>query len=327
MMIETAPRRRKSDFIIGASPPIKKVLDQISVAGSTTVPVCLLGESGTGKELVARTIHATGSRADGPFLSIHCGVIPDVLLEGELFGFPEENPLARFTRGAGLLAEAAGGTIFLDQVEAIPRKLQSRLMSVLTGLEPMGAGDPQAPPPRLITASAKEIGQSGRESGMDPELARSLRAFTIVLPPLRERGDDIQLLAAYFLRTYAQETRSGLRGFTPEALNRTREYPWPGNVREIENKVRQAVLLAQGEVITADDLFLPQVAGPELVTSFKDAKRQFEKQYISQVLRASHGNISRAARLAQKDRKDFYDVMRRNGIDPRAFRGRSGPDS
>jgi transcriptional regulator with GAF, ATPase, and Fis domain len=103
--------------------------------------------------------------------------------------------------------------------------------------------------------------------------------------------------------------------------------PWPGNVRELENKVRQAVLLAHDEFIGADDLFLPQTAAPEMVPSFKDAKRQFEKQYISHVLRASRGNISRAARLAQKDRKDFYDVMRRNGIDPRSFRGRSGPDS
>ncbi len=327
MMIETAPRRRKSDFIIGASPPIKKVLDQISAAASTTVPVFLLGESGTGKELVARTIHVTGSRSDGPFLSIHCGVIPDVLLEGELFGFPEDNPLARFTRGAGLLAEAANGTIFLDQVESIPRKLQSRLLSVLTGLEPMGSPEHQAPPPRLIAASAKEIVQGPRESGMDPELARSLRAFTMELPRLRDRGDDVQLLAAHFLKTYAAEARSGVKGFAADALQRMREYPWPGNVRELENKVRQAVLMARGEHIGADDLFLPQVSGPELVPSFKDAKRQFEKQYISQVLRESRGNISRAARLAQKDRKDFYDVMRRNGIDPRSFRGRSGPDS
>ncbi len=327
MMIETAPRRRRSDCIIGASPPIKKVLDQVSVAASSTVPVFLLGESGTGKELVARTIHGTGSRTEFPFLSIHCGVIPDVLLEGELFGFPEENPLARFTRGAGLLAEAAGGTIFLDQVESIPRKLQSRLLSVLTGLEPIGSPEGPARPPRLIAASSRDIGPTGRDGGMDPELARSLRAFTIELPRLRERGDDIQLLAAHFLKVYAAEARSGVKGFAPDALQRMRDYPWPGNVRELENKVRQAVLMARGELVSADDLFLPQAAGPELVPSFKDAKRQFEKQYISQVLRASRGNISRAARLAQKDRKDFYDVMRRNGIDPRSFRGRSGPDS
>lgn len=327
MMIETAPRRRKSDLIIGASPPIKKALDQVSVASSTTVPVFLLGESGTGKELIARSIHGAGSRAEGPFLSIHCGVIPDVLLEGELFGFPEENPLARFTRGAGLLAEAAGGTIFLDQVESIPRKLQSRLMSVLTCLEPLGAPERDAKPPRLIAASARELGQGGRDAGMDPELARSLHAFTIELPRLRDRGDDVRLMAAHFLKMYASEARSQVKGFAQDALERIGEYPWPGNVRELENKVRQAVLLAREELIGADDLFLPQTAVPEMVPSFKDAKRQFEKQYISQVLRASRGNISRAARLAQKDRKDFYDVMRRNGLDPRTFRGRSGPDS
>ncbi len=320
--IEAAPRRRKSDLVVGACPEMRKVLDQISIAATSTHPVFLRGESGTGKELVARTIHGTGPFANRSFLSIHCGVIPDVLLEGELFGFPDQNPLARFTRGAGLVAEAAGGTIFLDQVEALPRKLQSHLMTVLTGEDRIEGPADATERTRLIAASAKDSAKSPRDSSFDPDLLRSLRAFTIELPTLRDRHDDIHLLAAHFLKIYSQEIPTTVTGFSPEAQARMHAYTWPGNVRELENKVRHAIFVARGALIQVDDLFLQQAVPFEKVPPFKEAKRQFEKQYISQLLRASRGNISRAARLAQKDRKDFYDVMRRNGIDPRAFRGK-----
>jgi two-component system response regulator GlrR len=325
--IEATPRRRKSDLLLGACPEMRRVLEMSSIAAASTHPVFLHGESGTGKELVARTIHSTGLFASRPFLSIHCGVIPDVLLEGELFGFPDQNPLARFTRGAGLIAEAAGGTIFLDQVEALPRKLQSRLITVLAGEDRMGGAERAPQSARLIAASARDLAQGARDSIFDPDLLEGLRAFTIDLPTLRDRGDDIQLLAAHFLKLYSQEIPTKVTGFSPEAQARMREYTWPGNVRELENKVRQAIFVARGELVQPDDLFLQQTISPEKVPPFKEAKRQFEKQYISQVLRASRGNISRAARLARKDRKDFYDVMRRNGIDPRGFRVKDGPSN
>jgi two-component system response regulator GlrR len=326
MKIEAAPRRRKSDLLIGTCAAMKRVLDQVSVAAGSAHPVLLEGESGTGKELIARTIHATGIRATGAFLSIHCGVIPEVLLEGELLGLLATNPLARFTRGSGLVAEAAAGTIFLDQVEEIPRKLQSRLIAILSGAEPLPGADSKALPPRLIAATSRKLSQSARESGFDPDLLRSLREFTIEIPPLRKRGEDIPLLAAHFLNRFAEEIPSEVQGIASEAQARMLQYAWPGNVRELENKMRQAMLVARGDTLGVDDLFLQHPRTSDKVLSFKEAKRQFEKQYISQVLRVSGGNISRAARLAKKDRKDFYDVMRRNGIDPRSFRGKNEID-
>jgi two-component system response regulator GlrR len=318
MTIDGTPRRRKSDVIIGSCPAIKKVLKQVSVAAASSHPVFLHGESGTGKELVARTIHATGSQSEGAFLSIHCGVIPDVLLEGELLGLPSDNPLSRFTRGSGLVAEATGGTIFLDQVEAVPRRLQARLIAVLTGGEPLTGTNGSTP--RLIAASSKDLKGTTQSTRFDHDLLMNLNPLTIELPPLRDRSDDIPIIATHFLHVLSRETTTKVRGFTQAALTKMLDYPWPGNVRELENKVRQAVLVAKDELLDENDLFLHQPIVSDKVPSFKEAKRQFEKQYISQILRVSRGNISRAARMAQKDRKDFYDVMRRNGLDPKAFR-------
>lgn len=322
MKIDGLPRRRSSDVIIGSCAAMKKVLDQVSIGASSTHPVFLIGESGTGKELVARTIHGSGARAKGVFVSIHCAVIPDVLLEGELFGLPDDNPLSRFTRGPGLVAEAENGTLFLDQLEAVPRELQSRLLTVLTESEALFRTDGPKTPPHLIAASTGSARGGVKASRFDPDLLRSLENFSITLPPLRDRSEDIQLLAAHFLNIFSQEIPTPARSVSAEAGARMSEYGWPGNVRELENKLRQAVLVARNEELSVDDLFLQHPAILDKVPSFKEAKRHFERQYISQVLRASHGNISRAARLAQKDRKDFYDVMRRNGIDPKTFRNK-----
>ncbi len=277
MKIEGSPRRRKSDVLIGTSAPMRKVLDQIAIAAGTTHPVFLLGESGTGKELVARTIHASSARGAHAFVSIHCGVIPDVLLEGELFGLPEKNPLSRFTRGPGLLAEAAGGTIFLDQIEAVPRKLQARLLGVLTGDETLPAADPGLSTPQLIAASSIVPEMSGGQSIFDQDLARSFRSFIVEMPPLRERGEDINLLAAHFLHALGREFPTQANRLSEGLKARMLEYSWPGNVRELENKVRQAVLVARKEELDVDDLFLQQPLAPEKVPSFKDAKRQFER--------------------------------------------------
>ena len=320
MKIDSLARRRSSDVIIGACAAMKKVLDQVSIAASSAHPVFLIGESGTGKELVARTIHASSARAKGVFVSIHCAVIPDVLLEGELFGLPGDNPLSRFTRGPGLVAEAENGTIFLDQLEAVPRKLQARLLALLTGGEAHSRTDGSKMPPHLIAASTGSPGGGLKAARFDSDLLSALENFSIALPPLRDRAEDIQLLASHFLKIFSREIPTPAKRFSPEGSARMSEYAWPGNVRELENKLRQAVLIARGEELSVDDLFLQHPATLGKVPSFKEAKRQFERQYISQVLRASHGNISRAARLAQKDRKDFYDVMRRNSIDPKTFR-------
>ncbi|MFQ5459002.1 MAG: sigma 54-interacting transcriptional regulator, partial [Myxococcota bacterium] len=204
MKIAELPRRRRSDLIVGACAPMKKVLDQISVAAASSRPVFLFGESGTGKELVARTIHGASARAECAFVSLHCAVIPDVLLEGELFGLPQDNPLSRFARGPGLIAEASGGTIFLDQVEAIPPALQTRLLAVLEGSEQLPRMDPGRPPPLLVAASSVSRPERGGKAGPPPDLLESLEGLSITLPPLRERGEDIALLAAHFLRLFAR---------------------------------------------------------------------------------------------------------------------------
>ena len=191
MKIDGLARRRSSDVIIGSCAVMKKVMDQVSIAASSAHPVLLIGESGTGKELIARTIHGTSARTKGAFVSIHCAVIPDVLLEGELFGLPDDNPLSRFTRGPGLVAEAADGTIFLDQLEAVPRELQSRLLAVLTGGEALFRNDGSKEFPHLIAASTGRTGGGVKASRFDPDPLKSLENFSIAVPPLRDRAEDI----------------------------------------------------------------------------------------------------------------------------------------
>jgi two-component system response regulator GlrR len=314
--------RRKSDYIVGACPKIEELLTQISIVAQNDVPVIIYGESGTGKELVARAIHYTGKRADRPFVVENCGAIPENLIENELFGHVKGAYTDARTDQKGLFEEAHGGTLFLDEIGELPVTLQVKFLRVLQDGEfkRIGSTRPIRVDVRVIAATNKDLIQAIAEKTFREDLFYRLNVIPVHIPPLRERKEDIPLLINHFLTDFNKELGKVVEGFSPAAIQKMMTYQWPGNVRELKNKVKQAMVLTRNNVITAEDLFFHVPVSSNKFQSFKEAKREFEKEYISQVLRICQGNISQAARLAKKDRKDFYDVMKKYGIQPEAFR-------
>ena len=314
--------RRKSDFIVGSSGKVEELLTQISIVAQNDVPVIIYGESGTGKELVARAIHYTGKRADKPFVVENCGAIPENLIENELFGHVKGAYTDARTDSKGLFEEAHSGTLFLDEIGELPLPLQVKFLRVLQDGEfkRIGSTRPINVDVRVIAATNKDLIQAIAEKSFREDLFYRLNVIPIHLPPLRERKEDIPLLINHFLTDFNKELGKVVEGFSPAAIQKMMTYQWPGNIRELKNKIKQAMVLTRNNVITAEDLFFHVPVSSNKFQSFKEAKREFEKEYISQVLRICQGNISQAARLAKKDRKDFYDVMKKYGIQPEAFR-------
>jgi len=314
--------RRKSDYIVGGSPKVEELLTQISIVAQNDVPVIIYGESGTGKELVARAIHYTGRRADKPFIVENCGAIPENLIENELFGHVKGAYTDARTDQKGLFEEAHLGTLFLDEVGELPLSLQVKFLRVLQDGEfkRIGSTRPIKVDVRVIAATNKDLIQAIAEKSFREDLFYRLNVIPMHLPPLRERKEDIPLLINHFLAEFNKELGKNVEGFSPAAIQKMMTYQWPGNVRELKNKVKQAMVLTRNNVIGAEDLFFHVPVASNKFQSFREAKREFEKEYISQVLRISQGNISQAARLAKKDRKDFYDVMKKYSIQPDTFR-------
>ncbi len=314
--------RRKSDFIVGTCAKIEELLTQTSIVAQNDVPVIIYGESGTGKELVARAIHYTGKRCDRPFVVENCGAIPENLIENELFGHVKGAYTDARTDQKGLFEEAHGGTLFLDEIGELPLPLQVKFLRVLQDGEfkRIGSTRPIRVDVRVIAATNKDLIQAIAEKAFREDLFYRLNVIPIHIPPLRERKEDIPLLINHFLTDFNKELGKQVEGFSPAAIQKMMTYQWPGNIRELKNKVKQAMVLTRNNVITAEDLFFHVPVSSNKFQSFKEAKREFEKEYISQVLRICQGNISQAARLAKKDRKDFYDVMKKYGIQPEAFR-------
>jgi two-component system response regulator GlrR len=302
--------RRRDDRIVGASRATQRVVEQASAAARTDLPVLVSGPSGSGKEFVARAVHAWGARGSRPFLVMACGSIPESLQARELFGcIAGQHPVIPELH-VGLLERAADGTVLLDGIEHLRPDLRASLFtSVAEGsFRPEGGLQPVALRARLA-ATMERAG---------PSPFAELPHHAIALAPLSERREDILPLAAHFLAASVAETGTKPVGFTTDARDFLLSERWPGNVRELRARVHQAVRLASGGAVTAEALLL--AADDQEIPSFKDAKRAFETRYVMSLLRRCGGNISRAARLARKDRKDFYDVIRRTGIDPALFR-------
>ncbi len=318
--------RRRSDRLVGTSRAIQRALEQIAVAGRGRFHVFVSGEDGADKELVARLIHEASDWATGSFFALDAVLVPQTLLARELLGSERGAIDGLPGESTGAFARLAGGTVLIEHVDALPKELQHTLAVVLGEGRFRRVGGSGTTPLecRVIGSSSDSLDGLIQVGRLDPQLAERLRLLEIRLPPLRDRREDVLPLAAHALGLAREELQRELghspraRGFTREALERLRDYTWPGNERELREQVRAALRLARGEEITAEDLQLGPGDGE--VPSFRDAKRRFEREYVSHVLRLCKGNISRAARIAKKDRKDFYDVMHRNEIDPDDFR-------
>lgn len=319
--------RRRSDVIIGASPAIERVLELLAVAAGSDITVLIQGESGTGKELVARAIHYTGQRASHPFITINCGAIPETLMEDELFGHVRGAYTDAHCDKKGVFEESDGGTLFFDEIGELYPSSQVKLLRVFQEREIRRLGETRnrQVDVRIIAATNKDLEQEIGRQRFREDLFHRINVMPIQLPPLRERLDDLPLLVDHFVRESNRELRRSIKGLTSRAHELLRDYSWPGNVRELDNRLKRAMVMARGEWIDADELApFPATTSDENLPAFREAKATFEKDYVVRALRITRGNVAAAARLAAKDRKDFYDLMKRHAIDPDDFRRRLG---
>jgi len=301
--------RRRSDRIVGAARATGEVVDQAMTAAHGDLPVLLTGPEGSGKRHTARAIHAWSDRSSQPFVVIACASAPEATLSREIFGSGDGD--AGSAENIGALSRAGGGTLLLDRTDRLPASLCQSLQAAIKTRTFRRDGESASHPlaARILVTSVEQPRTS--PLGEVPQL-------TIRVAPLSERTEDILPLSAHFLRRYADEEALEPVGFTRDAREALLAEEWPGNVRELAERIRQAVKLAGSGSISAEALVLASEG--EEIPSFKEAKRAFETRYVVGLLRRCGGNISRAARLAKKDRKDFYDVIRRTGVNPAEFR-------
>jgi len=336
--------------IVTCNAKMQQVLHRVKHIASTDTTVCLYGESGTGKELIAKALHMASHRAAAPFVAINCGAIPEGLLETELFGHEKGAFTGAERTKRGLLLQAHSGTLFLDEVGELPALLQVKLLRVLQEREfyAVGAEQPTKVDLRLIAATNRDLGQAVAAGTFRADLYYRLHVIPVVLPPLRERRDDIPLLAQYFLECYSQALDKEVQGFTAPALQCLLAYAWPGNVRELANVVERAVVLTTHPLITPD-LFLleerqespalrPPASPPipdrqsekgtpprPVLETLEQARAACERDYLVQMLTATQGTVSRAAVLAGMHRGPFYKLLQKYALDPEVFRKGTGP--
>lgn len=308
--------------IITRSERMEHVLDQVAQAAGSDSNVYIEGESGTGKELIAKTLHLAGSRKGGPYVAINCAAIPETLIESELFGYQQGAFTGANRDKHGLFSEADGGTIFLDEISEMHPSMQAKFLRVLQEKEfyPVGAQKTIRVDARFIASSNKNLETEVKNGIFREDLFYRIHVIVIQLPPLRERKEDIPLLANYFLNKYATETRKEIKGFSPAAMQKLMLHDWPGNVRELENSVECAVALAPQDMISAA-LILPTLSeAKERLKPLKDAKESFERNYLIQLIELTEGNVSQAAKLAGKFRADLYDLLKKHDIKPADYR-------
>jgi DNA-binding NtrC family response regulator len=323
-------RPRKSDVIIGSGSWIKELYDRIAMVAATDVTVAIFGESGTGKELVARTIHNSSPRHDAPFVVVNCAAIPETLLEDELFGHVRGAFTDATRDREGLLAAAHTGTLFLDEIGELPPPLQAKLLRVLQSQEFRRIGDDQdrRVDVRIITATNRDLDQAVARGSFRQDLYYRINVFPMHLPPLRERPEDIALLVHHFVHKYRARLGKQVDGVSPGALARLAAYEFPGNVRELENKIHQAMVVAAGSTIEEDEIALPAADSMRLrvdiTRPFRDLKQQtidtFERSYLTELLRVHRGNLAQAARAAGMDRKNLWALVERHGLDRGRFK-------
>jgi len=300
--------------MIGSSAAIRNVFDSIRKVATTDAPVLLLGESGTGKEMAARAIHQASNRKDGPFIAINCSAIPETLLESELFGYEKGAFTGAHAQRKGRFESATGGTLFLDEIGEIPLPLQVKLLRFLQEkcIERVGGRQSIDVDARVVTATNADLRKGMAGGTFREDLYYRLAVVQITLPPLRDREDDVRLLAQFFLQRFAAESNKAGISFDQDAIRALTRYPWPGNVREMENCIRRAVIMAEGKRLTSRDLELTRAA--TAVVTLKEAREALERDMIQGALRRHSGRIAPAAQELGVSRPSLYDMIEKLGI-------------
>jgi two-component system NtrC family response regulator len=307
--------------ILGISDAMRGLFHQIERVAPSNTTVLVQGESGTGKELVAQAIHQHSRRRDGPFIAINCAAIPHDLLEAELFGHEKGAYTGAHVRRRGKIEFADGGTVFLDEIGELDLALQAKLLRFLQDhrVERIGGRESIAVDVRVISATNADLTKLMAEGRFREDLYYRLTVVSLLVPALRERAEDIVLLANAFLRRFGREAAVGApRGFTPEAVEALKGHPWPGNVRELESKVQRAVLVAPGPFLTPADLGLRGQEAPEV--TLRGAREAVERRVIVDALARTAGNISHAARAIGVTRPTFHALMAKYGVQAETFR-------
>ena len=302
--------------IIGTSPQMQEVFAAIRKVATASAPVLLLGESGTGKEIAAEAIHRRSLRKNGPFIAINCNAIPENLLESELFGHEKGSFTGAHAQRKGLIESAEKGTLFLDEIGDLPLPIQVKLLRFLQEQTFMRVGGRQEirSDVRIIAATHADLKSAIADGRFREDLYFRLAVVVIGLPPLRERGDDIAVVATEFLNRFAAQSGKTGVTFAPETLRAASRYSWPGNVRELQNRVHRAIIMADGQRITPADMELNHVAQGIPATTLKEARENIEREMVIQALRRSGGKISAASNELGISRPTLYELIQKLGI-------------
>jgi two-component system, NtrC family, response regulator AtoC len=306
-----------TSVVVGRSPAMVEVYRTVARVATSRSTVLIEGESGTGKELIAGALHRHSDRAGGRFVAVDCGSLTDSLLESELFGYVRGAFTGAVGEKKGLFEEASGGTIFLDEIGDIGPSMQAKLLRVLQEYEIKRVGGQEwiRVNVRVVAATNRNLEQLVQRGTFREDLFYRLKVVIITLPPLRDRREDIPLLAEYFVRRHATRSKKQIAQLSPEAMRLLTEHPWPGNIRELEHCIERAVALANGQVLTPEDL-APELRATIDSTLFKGAPtlEEVKRRYLAHVLEETGGNISRAAGILGVERRSLQRMLRRYGL-------------
>jgi two-component system nitrogen regulation response regulator NtrX len=303
--------------IVGESIPTKALRKQIGIVSPTNSRVLIYGESGTGKELVSRNIHFMSNRATAPFVEVNCAAIPEELIESELFGHTKGSFTGASDSKKGKFELADGGTLFLDEIGDMSLKTQAKVLRALEdqSFQPIGAASAVRVDVRVISATNKNLQSEISAGRFREDLFYRLNVIPFFVPPLRERREDIPVLARYFMRVFSAEHGRGPKEFTPEAFDMLVDYSWPGNVRELRNEIERLVIMVQEDTIRPNDLSLPNGGHSSRASTLHEARAQYEREFILSKLKENNWNISQTARLLGLERSYLYRKMKAYGIE------------
>ncbi len=313
---------RWREAIVTRSPVMLRLLEQAHMVAQSDVSVLINGQSGSGKEVLAQAIHAASPRAAKPFVAINCGALPEQLLESELFGHARGAFTGAVSTREGLFQAAEGGTLFLDEIGDMPPSLQVKLLRVLQErkIRPLGSNHDIDIDVRIISATHRDLPKAMEKKEFREDLFYRLNVVNLKLPALCERSEDIPLLASHLLRQAADRHKPFVRSFSVDAMKRLMSAGWPGNVRQLVNVIEQCVALTSSPVIS--DALVEQALSGEssVLPTFVEARNQFELNYLRKLLQMTKGNVTHAARLAGRNRTEFYKLLSRHELDASDFK-------
>lgn len=303
--------------MVGTSPAMQEVFGVLRKVATASAPVLILGESGTGKEMAALAIHRRSRAREGPFVAINCNAIPESLMESELFGHEKGAFTGAGTQRIGLIESASGGTLFLDEIGELPLPIQVKLLRFLQEktFQRVGGRQEIASDVRIVAATNADLNEAIRNGGFREDLYFRLAVVVLRLPALRDRGEDVQLVAREFLRRFAAQNGRGDLALAPDAVRALSRHRWPGNIRELQNRIQRAVIMAEGNRLTAADLELAGTGGETGgILTLKEAREQAERALIERALQRHRGRITAAAEELGVSRPTLYELMQKLGL-------------